>query len=123
NPILYLICGIIGSAACILIAQALGTVAPNRLFAKIGAASLVVFLLHPYFQGAARELIVKEIGSSLWLQLSVPTAVAVIGPTLIWLLAERFGFQWLFRLDLVKILAAGKDSFGARVTAIRNKSE
>jgi hypothetical protein len=99
-PILFLCCGIIGSVASLMIAQALGATWPNLLIAKCGAASLVVFLLHPYFQGTARELILWAMGPSIWWQLAIPTAAGVVGPTLVWLGAERLGLQWLFRLDL-----------------------
>ena len=103
-PILFLCCGIIGSVASLIIAQSLDATWPNRLMAKCGAASLVVFLLHPYFQGTARELISWAMGPNIWWQLAIPTAAGVIGPTLIWLGAERSGLQWLFRLDLNRLL-------------------
>jgi fucose 4-O-acetylase-like acetyltransferase len=103
-PILFLCCGIIGSVASLIIAQSLGATWPNLLMAKCGAASLVVFLLHPYFQGTARELIFWAMGPSIWWQLAIPTAAGVVGPTLIWLGAERLGLQWLFRLDLNRLI-------------------
>jgi fucose 4-O-acetylase-like acetyltransferase len=103
-PVLFLCCGIIGSFASLIIAQSLGTRWPNRLIANCGAASLVVFLLHPYFQGTARELILRTMGpSSIWWQLAIPTVAGVVGPTLVWLGAERLGLQWLFRLDLNRL--------------------
>jgi fucose 4-O-acetylase-like acetyltransferase len=104
NPILFLCCGIIGSVASLIIAQSLDTTWPNRLIAKCGAASLVVFLLHPYFQGTARELISWAMGPNIWWQLAIPTAAGVVGPTLIWLGAERSGLQSLFRLDLNRLI-------------------
>ena len=103
-PILLLCCGIIGSAASLIITQPLDVTWPNRLIAKCGAASLVVFLLHPYFQGTARELISWTMGPNIWWQLAIPTAAGVVGPTLIWLAAERLGLQWLFRLDLNRFI-------------------
>jgi fucose 4-O-acetylase-like acetyltransferase len=103
-PILFLCCGIIGSAASLIIAQSLDVTWPNRLMATCGAASLVVFLLHPYFQGTARELISRAMGPNIWWQLAIPTAAGVVGPTLIWLGAERVSLQWLFRLDLNRLI-------------------
>jgi fucose 4-O-acetylase-like acetyltransferase len=110
-PIVFLCCGVIGSVASLMIAQALGATWPNLVIAKCGAASLVVFLLHPYFQGTARELIFWAMGPSIWWQLAIPTAAGVVGPTLIWLGAERVGLQWLFQLDL--------NSFAKRVAQSR----
>jgi fucose 4-O-acetylase-like acetyltransferase len=104
-PIIFLCCGIIGSAASVIVAQSLGATWPNALMAKCGIASLVVFLLHPYFQGAARELTFWAMGPSIWWQLAIPTTVGVVGPTLIWLGAEHLGLQWLFRLDLNRLVA------------------
>jgi fucose 4-O-acetylase-like acetyltransferase len=98
-PILYLLCGVVGIVGCIMVSQSIeGTV--GVILGKIGEASLVVFLLHPFFQGGARALILQAVGSSSYWQLTGPTIVGIVGPTLVWLLAERFGFQWLFRLDL-----------------------
>jgi fucose 4-O-acetylase-like acetyltransferase len=99
-PILFLCCGIIGSIAALIITRSLGSSWPNLLIAKLGAASLVIFLLHPYFQGTARELSLRVLGPSPWWQLTVPTAAGLLGPTLLWLGAERLGLQWVFRLDL-----------------------
>jgi fucose 4-O-acetylase-like acetyltransferase len=104
TPILSLCCGIIGSVALLIIAKSLGTTGANLLMANCGAASLVVFLLHPYFQGTARELILRAMGPSIWWQLAIPTVAGVVGPTLIWLGAERLGLQWLFRLDLNRLI-------------------
>jgi fucose 4-O-acetylase-like acetyltransferase len=102
-PIISLLCGIIGSLAALIIVKSFGATWPNLVMAKCGTASLVIFLLHPYFQGAARELILWVIGSSLWLQLTIPTVTGVVVPTLIWFGAERLGLQWLFRLDLTRL--------------------
>jgi fucose 4-O-acetylase-like acetyltransferase len=105
NPVMYLCCGLLGSLASILLARAVGAVAPARLLARIGVASLVIFLLHPYFQGATRELTLRALGSSPWVQLSIPTAVAILGPTFIFMLSERFGLQWLFNFERLLVSA------------------
>jgi fucose 4-O-acetylase-like acetyltransferase len=110
-PIMFLSCGIIGSVASVIIAQSLGATWPNSVMAKCGIASLAVFLLHPYFQGAARELTFWAMGPSIWWQLAIPTAAGVVGPTVIWLGADRLGLQWLFRLDLSR-LASRKRATG-----------
>lgn len=99
-PIFSLCCGIVGSSATLLLARSLESTWLNVLLAKCGIASLIIFLLHPYFQGAARELVLWAKGPSLWWQLTIPTVAGVVGPTLIWFGAEYLGLQWLFRLDL-----------------------
>jgi fucose 4-O-acetylase-like acetyltransferase len=101
--LIFLFCGIVGCLAGLIIIRSLDGTWPNRIMAKCGAASLVVFLLHPYFQGTARELGVLVVGPSLWWQLTIPTAAGVVVPTLIWLAAERCGVQWLFRLDVARL--------------------
>jgi fucose 4-O-acetylase-like acetyltransferase len=107
-PIISLCCGIIGAIASLIIVQSIGARWLNLLMAQCGAASLVVFLLHPYFQGTARELGRWAIGPSLWWQLTIPTVAGVVAPTLIWLGAERVGLQWLFRLDLARFASRNR---------------
>jgi fucose 4-O-acetylase-like acetyltransferase len=99
-PVLNLFCGLIGSFAAIMLAKSYGALRLERVLSVIGAASLVVFLLHPYFQGASRALVFQILGASSWAQLAIPTFIAVAGPTLAWMSAERLGCSWLFRLDL-----------------------
>jgi fucose 4-O-acetylase-like acetyltransferase len=107
-PILSVCCGIIGAIASLIIVQSIGAGWLNLLMAQCGAASLVVFVLHPYFQGTARELGRWAMGPSLWWQLTIPTVAGVVAPTLIWLGAERVGLQWLFRLDLARFASRTK---------------
>ena len=99
-PILSFLCGVIGSFAAIMLAKSCGTLRLERVLSVVGAASLVVFLLHPYFQGVSRVLVFKTLGTTSWAQLVIPTFIAVAGPTLVWILAKRLGCGWLFRLDL-----------------------
>jgi fucose 4-O-acetylase-like acetyltransferase len=102
-PMLSLLCGIVGSAGSIMIAQSFNSTRFNFVLANVGAASLVVFLLHPYFQGAAREITLRTLGESPWWQLMVPTIVGITGPTLVWILTERLSLHWLFRLDFKRL--------------------
>jgi len=104
TPILWVCCGIIGSVASLMLVQCIGTTRVNLFMAICGAASLVVFLLHPYFHGTARALIFWGMGPSIWWQLAIPTVAGVVGPTLVFLGAERLGLQWIFRLDLNRLI-------------------
>jgi len=99
-PGFYILQGLIGSLGCLLIAQRLLSLPIGTIIAKIGAASLAVFLLHPYFQGAARELSFRFWGANPLVQLSVPTLVAILGPVLVFQLSARYHINWLFRLNL-----------------------
>jgi fucose 4-O-acetylase-like acetyltransferase len=106
-PILWLCCGVIGSAASVIVVQSIASRSANRLMANCGAASLVVFLLHPYFQGAARELTLWAMGPSIWWQLAIPTVTGVVAPTLAFMGVERLGLLWIFRLDLNTLIWRG----------------
>jgi fucose 4-O-acetylase-like acetyltransferase len=103
-PGMYLVAGTIGSLGSFAVVQAFGHTWFGLVLAKIGKASLVVFLLHPYFQGATRELIAYFAGHAPVWQLSGPTLGGVLGPTIIWFAAEKAGLEWLFRLKLDKSL-------------------
>lgn len=97
------IAGIAGSAALLLLSYALASRhAATQILSTIGEASLVIFLLHPYLQSAARLVVTQLGGANLALQLTIPALVGILAPTLIWLIAGRFGFEWLFRLPLSK---------------------
>lgn len=101
NELTDLLVGFAGATAVALLAYAFASGSGStRAVSKIGEASLVIFLLHPYAQSAARMLITRFVGSNLALQLIIPTLVGILAPSLIWLLAERFGFGWLFRLPI-----------------------
>ena len=107
NELTDLLVGFAGATAIALLAYTLaaGSGATGAV-TKIGEASLVIFLLHPYAQSAARMLITKFAGSDLAFQLIIPTLVGILAPSLIWLLAERFGFGWLFRLPVSRTPAS-----------------
>jgi fucose 4-O-acetylase-like acetyltransferase len=96
----YIVQGLTGSLGCMLIAQKLSSPPIGSIIAKVGAASLVVFLLHPYFQGAARELTFRVLGANPVAQLSIPTLIAIFGPVLVLQISARFHTSWLFRLNL-----------------------
>jgi fucose 4-O-acetylase-like acetyltransferase len=94
--------GVAGSAAALMLAYALRSSYVGAILAVLGEASLVIFLLHPYFQSGARALVLHSFGPALALQLIVPTLAGIAGPAAVWALAERSGLQWLFRLTFSK---------------------
>jgi fucose 4-O-acetylase-like acetyltransferase len=99
NTIVAFVCGVVGSLALIMLAKGYRKLQIERVLAFCGAASLVVFLLHPYFQGAARALTLELFGTAAWAQLALVTLIGLAGPTFLWWLSERYGFRWLFRLS------------------------
>ena len=101
NPIVAFACGVMGSLALVMLAKGYHKLRIERVLAHCGVASLVVFLLHPYFQGAARALIYQLFGAASWAQLGIGTLSAVVGPVFVWWLSESYGFGWLFRLSLL----------------------
>jgi peptidoglycan/LPS O-acetylase OafA/YrhL len=65
----------------------------------LGAASLGIFVLHPFFQGATRVVLARLTATHAVLpNVLVPTAVAVLGPALLWHYREplRIGFLFEF---------------------------
>lgn len=96
--------GIIGTIATLLLAGGLTTTSGVIASAlkKAGEASLVIFLLHSYFQAGARLLVEHIAGPALSLQLVIPTLAGIVGPVMIWMVAERAGLQWMFRLRPIK---------------------
>jgi fucose 4-O-acetylase-like acetyltransferase len=100
NSMVAFACGVVGSLALIMLVKGYYELRIGRVLALCGAASLVVFLLHPYFQGAARALIFQLFGTAAWAQLGLATLSGLAGPTFLWWLSERYGFRWLFRLSL-----------------------
>ena len=100
--LIWILCGIVGSLASIFLVQYLGEAIEKRFLANLGIASLAIFVLHPYFQGVTREVMLRILGPSPFWQLLIPTIVAVAGPFIVWRFSQRHGMPWLFRLRLAK---------------------
>jgi len=98
----WLLCGVMGSLASIGLVQYLGQPIANTVLANLGVASLAIYILHPYFQAVGREFVLRIFGTSPFWQLFLTTIIAVLGPFLVWLMSQRLGMPWLFRLDLPK---------------------
>jgi fucose 4-O-acetylase-like acetyltransferase len=97
---IWIACGIVGSLASVCLVTYISNRIVGSVLANLGMASVAIFVLHPYFQGAARELSLRVLGPSPYWQLTIPTIIALLGPFLGWRLAQALGMPWLFRLAL-----------------------
>jgi fucose 4-O-acetylase-like acetyltransferase len=100
----WFLCGIAGSLASVFLVQYLGETIELKLLANLGIASLAIYVLHPYFQGLARELLLRIFGASPVWQLIIPTIIAIVGPYIVWRVSQHNGLFWLFRLRLPNIM-------------------
>ncbi len=98
--LVLLVCGIAGSLATIVVVQCLHQPMLATWLARLGMASLAIYVLHPYVQGAAREVLYRLVGTGPAWQVFAVTGIAVGGSLVVWLATERFGLRWLFRLRL-----------------------
>jgi fucose 4-O-acetylase-like acetyltransferase len=98
-PAVNLLLGFSGTLWLIAAARLLEGARSARAFGTVGSASLVVFLLHPYFQGVTREVLfhVARCHSPL-VHVVLQTAAGVLGSTVCWLLSTKYGFWFLFTL-------------------------
>ena len=96
NKAIWLLCGFIGALAAIWLVRALPAAHP--ILAQLGVASLAIYVLHPYFQGAARQIVSLLLGDAPLWQLLIPTGVALVASLIVYELALRYRMGWLFRL-------------------------
>jgi hypothetical protein len=65
--------------------------------AWLGQASLAIFLLSAFAQGATRAILLVIFHTrELWLQLLLPTAFAALLPAIVWYRQKRWHLEWLF---------------------------
>lgn len=95
-------CGLAGALATIVLVQCLGHNFQNRVLAWLGTASLAIYVLHPYFQGAARTVLTQMAVTSPLLQVTVVTLAAVAGSFAVWWVTDRLGAKWLFRIQFLR---------------------
>lgn len=89
--------GLLGTASLFLLSVALRDTVFDSAARWCGAASLGIFVLHPFFQGATRLLLARSISSHAVLpNVLIPTVVAVIGPGLLWHFREQLHIGFLF---------------------------
>jgi len=103
--------GLAGIATLFLLAQALRETVFDSAARWCGAASLGIFVLHPFFQGATRLALARLTSSHAALpNVLVPTLAAVIFPGLLWHYRRvlRIGFLFTFPWGAPKRSPAAK---------------
>jgi fucose 4-O-acetylase-like acetyltransferase len=89
--------GLTGTAGLFLLAKLLDRHRIGDGFAWIGRASLAIFLLSAFAQGATRAVLSGVFHTQeLWLQLLLPTAFATLLPAIVWYQQKRLRLGWLF---------------------------
>ena len=95
---LAVILGFTGTAGLFLIARTLDHTRAGDAWAWIGSASLAIFLMAQFPQGATRELLLRVAHShGFWVQLLVPTIISTLLPAILWHQQRRWHLGWLFR--------------------------
>jgi peptidoglycan/LPS O-acetylase OafA/YrhL len=98
---IYIVLGLTGTAGLFLLAKLLDKHQIGDGIAWIGRASLAVFLLSAFAQGATREILLRVFHTrEFWLQLFLPTLFAIALPALAWHQQDRWRIGWLFRWPL-----------------------
>ena len=93
----YICLGIAGTGALFLLAKLLETSVAGSVFEWIGRASLAIFLLSAFGQGATRAILIGIFHThDLWPQLLLPTFFAVLLPAIVWHQQQRWRLEWLF---------------------------
>jgi hypothetical protein len=94
---MWIALGFAGPLGLFLLAVALRGTVFNAAACWCGAASLGIFVLHPFFQGATRILLARLTASHAVLpNVLAPTVVAIVGPGLIWHYRDRLHLGFLF---------------------------
>jgi fucose 4-O-acetylase-like acetyltransferase len=94
----YIEAGLTGTAGLFLLAKLLDKHRLGDSLAWIGRASLAVFLLSAFAQGATREVLLRVFHTrEFWLQLLLPTLFATLLPIIVWYNQDRWRVGWLFR--------------------------
>jgi peptidoglycan/LPS O-acetylase OafA/YrhL len=94
----YIELGLTGTAGLFLLAKLLDTRRFGDGLAWLGRASLAVFLLSAFAQGATRELLLRVFHTrEFWLQLLMPTLLAAVLPAMVWYQQDRWRIGWLFQ--------------------------
>jgi fucose 4-O-acetylase-like acetyltransferase len=89
--------GLAGTTGLFLLASALRDTAFDSIAVWCGAASLGIFVLHPFFQGAMRVLLARLAPSFPVLpEVLIQTAVAVACSGLLWHFREKLHIGFLF---------------------------
>jgi fucose 4-O-acetylase-like acetyltransferase len=94
----YIELGMTGTAGLFLLAKVLDKHSVGTGLAWVGRASLAIFLLSSFAQGATREILFRVFHTNeLWLQLLLPTLFATLLPAIVWYQQDRWHVGWLFQ--------------------------
>lgn len=88
--------GVIGTAMLLMLARALGRSRAARVLAWAGEGSIAIYLMGEYGQGLMRQLLVSAHVTEPYVQLIVPTLVAIVIPAWIYQHRVKLRLQWLF---------------------------
>jgi fucose 4-O-acetylase-like acetyltransferase len=95
---MYIIFGLTGTAGLFLLARLLDKHRFGDGLAWVGRASLAVFLLSGFPQGATREVLLRVFHTREFrLQLLLPTLFATLLPAIVWYQQDRWRVSWLFQ--------------------------
>jgi fucose 4-O-acetylase-like acetyltransferase len=95
---IYIEAGLNGVAGLFLLARLLDKHRVGDSLAWVGRASLAVFLLSAFAQGATREILLRVLPTHrFWSQLLLPTLFATLLPAIAWYQQDRWHVGWLFR--------------------------
>jgi fucose 4-O-acetylase-like acetyltransferase len=90
--------GFTGVAGLFLLARVIENTSFGIAWAWLGQASLGIFLMAQFPQGATRQFLLSVFHThEFWLQLLIPTAVCTLLPAIIWHQQKRWRIGWLFR--------------------------
>jgi fucose 4-O-acetylase-like acetyltransferase len=93
----YIGLGLTGTAGLLLLARLLDQRPAGSALAWLGRASLAIFLLSAFAQGATRAVLDSIFHThDFWLQLLLPTAFATLLPAIVWYRQKRWRLGWLF---------------------------
>jgi fucose 4-O-acetylase-like acetyltransferase len=94
----YILMGLTGTAGVALLSQMIEPTKIGEFFGWLGRASLGIFLIAAFVQGAAREFLLRVLHiDGFWPQILVPTAASTLIPALVWHQQDRLRLSWLFR--------------------------
>jgi len=97
SPKLTVVLGLAGTMMLMLVGRTLGRSMAARALAWTGVASLGVYLMSPFAQGAARAVLVQRFHTQEpWVHLLVVTFFAVTIPAVVYHQRDRLRIGWLF---------------------------
>jgi fucose 4-O-acetylase-like acetyltransferase len=94
----FILLGLTGTAGLFLMAKISDANWLGDGLGWIGRASLAVFLLSAFAQGATREALLTVFHTrEFWIQLLLPTLFGTLLPVIVWYQQDRWRVGWLFR--------------------------